>query len=112
MEVVYVVAKRKSVRITPRWLRISLMYQHFSRDWSHLCDYSRQAQEDAFLFDSLGQKPPPRDLRNGFILGKQWMGVTVDMWKEDLRKGLLFRHELYEDPNYPHWWLDQVLTPE
>ena len=86
------------------------MYQHFSRDWSHLCDYSRESLEDAYLFDSLGQKPPPRELRNGYMLGKQWMGVTISMWKEDLNKGLLLRRELYEDPNYPHWWLDQVLS--
>ena len=39
------------------------------------------------------------------------MGVTVGMWKEDLPKGLILRRELYEDPNYPHWLLDQVLPP-
>ena len=74
-------------------------------------DYSRQAQEDAYVFDSLGQRPPPRDQINGFIIGKQWMGVTVGMWKEDLPTGLILRRELYEDPNYSHWWLDQVLPP-
>ncbi len=31
------------------------------------------------------------------------------MWREDLRRGLLFKYELYEDPNFPHWWLDSVL---
>ena len=62
-----------------------------------------------FLFESQGIRLPPRDRRNGFQLGKQWMDVNVAMWKEDLRDGTLFRHELYEDPNYPHWWLDQVL---
>ena len=38
-------------------------------------------------------------------------GVTVGMWKEDLPTGLILRRELYEDPNYSHWWLDQVLPP-
>ena len=39
------------------------------------------------------------------------MGVTIGMWKEDLPTGLILRRELYEDPNYSHWWLDQVLPP-
>lgn len=47
--------------------------------------------------------------KNGFYQGKKWMGVTVKMWKEDIEKGLLFKKELYDDPNYPHWWLDKVL---
>jgi hypothetical protein len=47
--------------------------------------------------------------RNGFYIGKQWMGVSIAMWKEDIHKGYLRRSELYEDPNLPHWWLDNVL---
>lgn len=87
------------------------LYKHFSRDWAHLCDYSEEAQLDAYLFESQGVKPPTRERLNGYLMGKQWMGVSVSMWKEDLMSGLLFRKELYADPALPHWWLDQVLPP-
>jgi hypothetical protein len=30
------------------------------------------------------------------------------MWKEDIEKGILFKKELYEDPKFPHWWLDSI----
>ena len=37
------------------------------------------------------------------------MGVTISMWKEDIKKGYLGKKELYDDPNLPNWWLDKVL---
>jgi len=39
------------------------------------------------------------------------MDVTVQMWKEDITKGLLIRYELYEDEDLKkfRWWLDLVL---
>jgi hypothetical protein len=30
------------------------------------------------------------------------------MWKEDIDKGLLTKKELYEDENFPQWWLDSI----
>jgi hypothetical protein len=47
------------------------------------------------------------DTKNGYYIGKQWMGVTISMWKEDLEKGQLNLWELYEDPRLPHWFLDR-----
>lgn len=44
---------------------------------------------------------------NGFAVGKKWMNVTLEMWKEDIRSGILFRTELEED--YPKWFLDKFL---
>lgn len=53
---------------------------------------------------------PIQDIKkNGYYVGKQWLGVTVSMWKEDIEKGYLTRCELYNDPNLPGWWLDKVL---
>jgi len=48
---------------------------------------------------------------NGYIVGKHWMDVTVKMWNEDIKRGLLFKFELYQDPDLKdfHWWLDRVL---
>jgi hypothetical protein len=46
---------------------------------------------------------------NGYAVGKRWMQITVNMWREDIKKGLLFVWELYEEKRYPNWWLDEVL---
>ncbi len=118
LEVVYVIAKRSlnpdsgtqgTVRISPKWKRTAALYVHFSQPWSHLCDYSTQAEEDMFLYESRGIPIPQRERRNGFQLGKQWMDINVAMWKEGIAEGTSLRREFYEDPNYPHWWLDKVL---
>lgn len=52
---------------------------------------------------------------NGFFHGKWLSSLTVAMWREDIQNGLLFKFELYDDRNYPDWWLDGVLknlTPQ
>ena len=72
---------------------------------------SDQAIIDAYNGESYGS-PAKTELlkkKNGYYIGKQWMGVIVSMWKEDLEKGILRRQELYDDPDLPDWWLDQVL---
>lgn len=45
---------------------------------------------------------------NGFYVGKKWLNVTVSAWLEDVERGLLFKQELYQDPNLPHWFLDKI----
>lgn len=108
VEVVYVVAKRP-VKLTPKWLKMSEVYRYFAQPWSHLCDFSESAAQEMFLFESRGIPYPKKEKLNGFALGKHWMDVTHKMWLEDLSAGLLFKSELYADPNLPDWWLDQVL---
>ena len=46
---------------------------------------------------------------NGFYWGKKHMDVTIKMWNDDIKQGLLFRKELYEDETFPNWFLDKVL---
>ena len=36
------------------------------------------------------------------------MDVQLAMWKEDIEHGLLDIGELYDDPTFPHWWLDKI----
>jgi len=50
----------------------------------------------------------PLSSKNGFALGKKWLNVHVKMWREDIQTGILFKKELYEDPKFPHWWLDSI----
>jgi len=52
---------------------------------------------------------PIESKNNGFYWGKKHMDVTITMWREDMKTGLLFRKELYEDEIFPHWFLDKVL---
>lgn len=47
---------------------------------------------------------------NGYYQGKRLANITVQMWRDDIKKGYLCIEELYEDPNYPSWWLDKVLS--
>ncbi len=84
------------------------VYRIFSRQWDHMLDYSEDSLLEMYEYESFGT-PIKDHQRNGYFIGKQWMDVNVSMWKEDIQKGILFRCELYNDPTFPHWWLDKVL---
>lgn len=45
---------------------------------------------------------------NGFAIGKRYMEVTVVMWKEDIKKGLLLEQEIYSEKVFPVWWIKEV----
>ncbi len=81
------------------------IYRIFSKDWEHLHDFSDQSMIELFNHESYGLPISPK---NGFALGKKWLNVHVKMWIEDIEGGLLFKKELYEDPKFPHWWLDSI----
>jgi hypothetical protein len=81
------------------------LYRLFAKDWEQCLDFSDQALVELYNHESYGQ---PISQSNGFMHGKKWLNVTVSMWKEDVAQGLLFKHELYEDPKFPHWWLDNI----
>lgn len=83
------------------------LYEYFSRDWKHILDYSEESMLELFLSESYGDVTCKSN--NGFYVGKKQLNLTVSMWKEDLDKGLLFKSELYADPNLPDHWLDKVL---
>lgn len=91
--------------LTGKFKRRSIIYHYFARGWQDEFDFSDEMKVELFNSESFGT---PVSDRNGFALGKKWMDVTIAMWKEDIRKGLLFIDELYEDQNYPHWWLDSI----
>lgn len=92
---------------------MSQVYRYFS-DESY--DFSDQAAWDAFLWETRGIGNMKINLfnggkPNGFVVGKHWMDVHVKMWKEDIKRKLLFPEELYNDPELQglHWWLDKVI---
>ena len=97
------------MKVSPKWSKMAPIYRLMASDVGGL-DFSEQAAEDAYLYESTGAKS---DLsRNGYAVGKMWLNVTLAMWREDIRTGLLFKHELYEDPVFAdhHEWLDGVLA--
>ena len=81
------------------------LYRIFANDWKHIVDLSDEAMIEMFNHESYGKSISKN---NGFALGKKWLNVQVEMWKEDIAKGLFFERELREDPKYPDWWLDSI----
>lgn len=84
------------------------IYEIFVRDFRSGLDFSEDMLYELYNNESYGgvQCSP----KNGYFHGKKWMDVSIQMWREDIAKGLLFKFELYEDPLFPHWWLDKVLS--
>ncbi len=83
------------------------LYRHFAKNMSSKLDFSEEAELSLYNHESYGTSLSPN---NGFAVGKQYLNLQVTMWREDLRRGWIFKHELYEDETYPHWWLDSVLS--
>lgn len=81
------------------------IYLIFANDWKDCCDFSDQMKIELFNTESYGGRCSSN---NGYYVGKKWLNVTVSMWKEDIKDGMLRLHELYEDDKFPHWWLDSV----
>lgn len=92
---------------TKKWWKMAEVYRHFAGqgDW----DFSISASEEMFLWESKGV--PFNNPLNGYMIGKKWMDLTItEYWLPDLREGkTLFKKDLYEDANLPHWFLDKVL---
>jgi hypothetical protein len=84
---------------------MSEVYRIFSKDWEHCLDYSDQSLRELYYSETHGD---PVLQNNGFYVGKKYLNLSVAMWKEDMEKGCLFKQELYNDPKFPHWWLDKV----
>lgn len=94
-----------SFKVSKKFLKMSELYRTFSKDWESFYNYSEESLVEMYRFESFGE---PISEDNGFYIGKKWLNVTVTMWKEDIAQGLLFKSELYNDPKFPHWWLDSI----
>lgn len=91
---------------SPKFLRMAPLYKHFAEDYASISDFSDLALEDMYFHESEGTKLAIKN--NGFLIGKKLLNLQVSDWKVDIENGLLFKIELYNDPNYPHWWLDSI----
>lgn len=98
------------VRVPVTYVVASLRYLWMARGWTGL-DSSNDALWRAFQFETQGQSLPPGDsLRNAYLVGKRYLNLQVQSWREDIRSGLLLREELYEEPSpWSKKFLDEVL---
>lgn len=71
-------------------------------------DYSDSSALSMYRYESLGDRSLLRP-ENGFLYAKRIMDITICMWKEDIRNGLLLVQELIDD-NYPRKFLNKVLN--
>lgn len=92
--------------VSNKFKRMSELYRYFAVSMSSKLDFSDVALLSLYNHESYGTSLSPN---NGFAVGKQYLNLQVTMWREDLRRGWLAKHELHEDPIFPHWWLDSVL---
>lgn len=91
-----------------KYRKLRPIYDHFGREYVAM-DFSDNAFEAMYVYESNGGTTP--DQQNGYFWAKRMIDITVAMWREDVGSEFLPRCELYDDPNYPNWWLDKVLPP-
>ena len=80
----------------------------FALEWEHVLDFSDECLIELYNFESYGGSKCRQN--NGFMHGKKMLNLNVEMWKEDIELGNLFKFELYQDEKFPRWWLDSVLS--
>lgn len=91
--------------VSNRFKRMAEVYRAFGVGWTDYHLFTDEKIVELFNHESYGTSV---SFDNGFALGKKWLNVMVAMWIEDIEKGYLFKHELYEDEKFPHWWLDSI----
>lgn len=84
------------------------LYVHFGQPMAPSLDFSDDAMLSLYNHESYGTPLSPK---NGYAVGKQYLNLQVTSWREAIRRGIIAKFELYEDPAYSswHWWLDSVL---
>jgi hypothetical protein len=94
-----------------RYIVISDVYRRFAEDgFARGFDFSDVARETCYQLETFGvgkRETIFNTERNGYIIGKRLMDITIAMWKEDLRRGFLSIRELEMDW-YPSWVIDKV----
>ena len=99
-------------KVSKKFSKMSEVYKLFSKPWEHLLVYDDEALVSMFRYESHGEELLNKST-NGYYVGKQWLNVTVAMWKEDIESKSLRVEELYHDNGngeicLPHWWLDGI----
>ena len=80
-----------------KWKRKAEIYKEFAPKDCEL-DFSDEAALEMFQYETYGEGSLTEDLwnrklPNGFAVGKKWLDITVTMWKQDLKNGVLPQKE-------------------
>lgn len=100
------------MRISKKYDRITAAYQYFAGTLD--ADYSTRAKEDMYAFETFGTPrinyavPDDDGNYNGYAVGKHWMDVTLAMWHEDLKTGIITKFEIYSDDDVPDFIKDII----
>lgn len=75
-------------------------------DWY---DFSDSAAIDMYSYETFGKplvvyyERNSSGKYNGYVVGKHWLSVHIEMWKESIAEETLYPTELSND--YPEWFL-------
>lgn len=88
------------MKISKRWKETAEVYKHFTKGFSCSLDFSYDSALLMYSYESTGlpviqyHEVNGNGQYNGFAVGKHIMDITVAMWIEDMRLGILTKHEL------------------
>ena len=98
--------------ISRNWLEKAKIYKIFAKGITEL-DFSNKSACDMYEYETFGQGNLGSNIfdntDNGFFWGKQRMDVTLKMWVQGIKEGLLTKAELFADSKFPNKWLKEVL---
>ena len=93
--------------MSPKFKKMCEIYLIFAQDWKDCCDFSLESKEELFQHETYGKEISSN---NGFYVGKKYLNLSVNMWREDIKYGFLSKKELFQDGKFPSWWLNKVLS--
>ncbi len=97
------------MKISKKYQKIAEAYRYFAKDFSGSADFSMNAQENMYSFETFGSprikysEPDSTGMYNGYAIGKHWMDVTLAMWREDIHNGYLTKFEIINDDEIPNF---------
>lgn len=89
--------------ISSKYRKKALYYQHLAKNFCENLNYSQENLENCYLWESQGKQISFEN--NGYAIGKRLLNLNINMWKEDIQKGLLNIFELEADSTIPKWIL-------
>lgn len=89
-----------------KWQQMKQVYLCFKPKDCEL-DFSEKAELEMYMYESTGGIVPTS---NGYYWCKHNLDLTLAMWLEDLKSGMLSKHELLEsNEQFPKDWLKSWL---
>lgn len=84
----------RKYKISRKFIIAASAYRRMAKDWN--VDFSLQSLIDQYNHETYGG-PRPDESKNGYTLGKKWLGVNLAAMKEDHQSGLFSKYELKQN---------------